>query len=97
MHIQINVTDLKKIVFLVLNKLDEGGIENITIQMDEYWNIPTDEWSSMEEIKPVLGLLSDDWGSLLKVLNGDNIATYLDFERLAAILRAISETIIPTV
>jgi hypothetical protein len=38
----------------------------------------------------------DDWISLQKILETERIVTYVDYERLASILRAISEAIAPS-
>ncbi|MDJ0658444.1 MAG: hypothetical protein QNJ42_03030 [Crocosphaera sp.] len=69
------------------------------VETDYYWLITSDEWedfNSNSPPDPVVGSLIDDWESLQKILTQEHIVTYLDYERFASILRAISETIVPS-
>ena len=59
----------------------------------------SDEWEDFKSNsppKPDVGSLVDDWNSLEKILKKEEIVTYLDYERFASILRAVSETIVPS-
>ena len=43
----------------------------------------------------MLGSLADDWEALKKISEDEQITTYVDFERLSAILKAVSEELNP--
>ena len=55
-----------------------------------------EDFNSDSPPEPCVGSLVDDWESLQKILTGEHIVTYLDYERFASILRAVSETIVPS-
>lgn len=93
----IEVKSLEAICSLLLNKLKSDGYLNIEVDTDLYQVIWTDDWDNFnEEVKPVVGSLKDDWDSLKLVLQDKERVTYLDFERLSSILRAISEQVSPS-
>ncbi|WP_157951128.1 hypothetical protein [Cyanothece sp. BG0011] len=59
----------------------------------------SDEWDNFNSDSPpdaAVGSLVDDWESLQKILTQEHIVTYVDYDRFASILRAISETIMPS-
>lgn len=79
----------------LIKKLDRDGINEIEIDQDLYRFIPTDEWNSFED-NVISGSLYDDFDSLKNILDDDDrIFTYVDFDRLASILRYISEKMNP--
>ncbi len=95
----IKTEEIEGLFKLLIEKLKEGGIENISINQDYYLNISPSDLYKLEKISNVeltVGSLDDDWQSLLKTINGESIFTYLDFNRIASILNAVSEEIIPT-
>jgi hypothetical protein len=88
----IYVKDLEKIFGLIIKKLNFEGFEKIEINSDFYNYIPTDKWDSFENDIFETGSLLDDLESLERLANNpDRPCTYVDFDRVAAILRAISE------
>ncbi|MBA3827383.1 MAG: hypothetical protein H0X33_00450 [Taibaiella sp.] len=93
MAINIAKKELEQIFNLVSGKLGETKSENIAIEMEQYWFVPNDELGNTDVEELAFGLLSDDWKNLQKLLTDKQSITYLDFDRLAAILRAISTTI----
>jgi hypothetical protein len=95
----IKTEEIERIFKLLIEKLKEGGIENISVNQDYYLNISPSDLYKLDKISNVelnVGSLDDDWESLLKTINGENVFTYLDFDRIASILIAVSEEIIPT-
>jgi hypothetical protein len=69
----------------------ERGVTSVRIDdMDMYWVIQSPEWTDFQqEPKPSVGSLRDDWQMLQRVLE-DGVPTVVDFDRLAAMLRAVS-------
>ncbi len=92
----IKTEELSTIFSILINKLYEGEITEIMIEGDNYWNISTSDWFEIPAKEPVLGSLMDDWENLQKVMKGEQIASFLDYDRFASIIRMISEIIIPT-
>ena len=87
---------LEKAFEQIMTKLKSEEVEKIQLTDDYYKFIPTDEWSNVEKDVILVGSLFDDIDSLHKVLNESNrVFTYVDFDRIASILRAISETLNP--
>jgi hypothetical protein len=59
--------------------------------MDMYWVVHQPEWTDLQhEPKLSVGSLKDDWEALQQVLEGQ-MPTSVDFDRLASVLRAVSE------
>jgi signal transduction histidine kinase len=97
MTICITVNKLKQIFELLLQRINDDNIQFIEVETDFYWLITSDVWSNFDSSpEAVVGSLIDDWNSLQEVLENKHIVTYLDYERFASILRAMSETIAPS-
>ena len=93
----IKVEELDSFFRLIINKLKEDDIQKVNIDTDNYWVITTDEWNDFDKpIEPAVGSLLDDLGSLRKVVEGEQIMTFVDFERLASVIRFIGEKLNPT-
>lgn len=92
----IDVAMLEKAFQRILSKLRAEKIEQIQLSYDYYKFIPTDEWANVAEDAVLVGSLVDDIDSLQKVLDdSEAVFTYVDFDRTASILRAVSETLNP--
>jgi hypothetical protein len=62
-----------------------------------YWYIPADRWESFEQTPALLGSLKDDIESLIQLVNdSEGFCTYVDFDRAASVLMAISQKNNPT-
>lgn len=88
---QIKIKELEKLFDKVIEKLSKEGLNEINLDSDLYRFIPTDEWDSYNDT--ILdGSLFDDWDSLkMNLKNKERSFTYVDFDRLASILRYVSE------
>jgi hypothetical protein len=74
----------------IIEKLKFEKIETIEINDDLYKIIPTNHWSDFDNSDVVYtGSLNDDITALKSAVENDFI-TYVDLDRLASILRAIS-------
>jgi hypothetical protein len=65
--------------------------------MDEYWIITADEWNNFKVLPTLcVGSLSEDVQFLKEAISEDAMYTYSDLDRVATILRAISEMQAPS-
>ena len=97
MKLCITVDEIKRIFECLIQRINNDNIESVEVEIDYYWLITSDEWDNFDSSPEIaVGSLVDDWNSLQEVLESKRIVTYLDYERLASILRAISETIAPS-
>ena len=87
----IEVSELEFFFNLLIKKLKKEEVSTIEIDMDFYRFIPTEKWTSLEENIDT-GSLFDDI-DCLKMLISDKGRpfSYVDFDRLASLLHAISE------
>jgi hypothetical protein len=89
---KIKIQELEVIFSKIINKLKDEGINELSFDEDFYRIIPTEKWDSYDEDIIHEASLYDDVDSLkLLIDNQDRYITYVDFDRLASILRAISE------
>lgn len=92
----IKISELEIIFSRIIEKLKFEAREEISIEDDFYRFIPTDEWSSFTSDIIETGSLSDDIENIKKLVQDkDHPCTYVDFDRLASVLRAISQTMNP--
>jgi hypothetical protein len=69
--------------------------DEIELETDYYLTITTDEWDQVEESpEPAIGSLRDDWHDLRRILDEGRPFTAVDCERVAAVLKAISEEVL---
>jgi hypothetical protein len=88
----INVDFIEMVFKRIIEKLRfEVEDDSIEINVDFYLNIPTSEWDNYEH-SVLPESLSDDIDSLeLLVKDKERVCTYVDFDRVASLLRAISQ------
>lgn len=90
----LKIEELETLILNTLKKLKDNKFNEFSFDYDEYWIIETDEWNKFDtEPKPVVGSLTDDINYLKMVLSEDLVISYLELERVASILRAISEVL----
>ena len=95
---KLSKTELEVFFNLVLRKLSIDKIEDILFDMNEYWIITTDEWNEFKQIPvPAVGSLEEDIRYIKKSIANNEIISYVDLDRLASVLRAISEIKAPVV
>lgn len=89
---QIQLLQLAQLATRLVENYRARGYETVSIEdMDMYWVVQPPEWTELQqEPKPAVGSLKDDWAALQRVLEGQ-MPTAVDFDRLAAVLRALSE------
>ena len=95
---KLSKTELEVFFNLVLRKLSIDKIEDILFDMNEYWIITTDEWNEFKQNPvPAVGSLEEDITYIKKSIANNEIISYVDLDRLASVLRAISEIKAPVV
>ena len=88
----ISLHELEQIFKRVIEKLKSENVDEIELEKDFYRYIPTDKWDSFEADIYESGSLFDDSSSLKLLVNDEErLCTYVDFDRLASVLRAISQ------
>lgn len=88
----LSVIEIKNLFKQIIEKLECEEIKNVVFDDDTYRFIPTDKWNSFEEDAIEVGSLYDDIEALKLLASNEEIpCTYVDFDRLASVLRAISE------
>lgn len=92
----IKVNDLKKLFQMIIEQLKIlEGVDEIDVDKDMYRFVPTDKWQSFEQ-QPLIGSLFDDVDELKKLLSDtDRVISYVDFDRIASVLKYISEKLNP--
>lgn len=91
---QITPDDLELLFQKATNYLRNNG-SHFGINTDYYALIPTDEWEKLEQPQIVIGSLFDDTTELKRVLADEIPFTSVDLNRLASLLRALSQVITP--
>lgn len=93
----ICINEIETLFKLVIEKLKKDNIDNIQVNIDEYWIILTDKWANFKvPPKPAVGSLKEDVHFLKKSIEEKEIFSYSDFDRLATLLRVISEMQAPS-
>lgn len=93
----VETSQLESICQRILDKLKFLDIRQIEVSQDMYWELTAKQAYDMkfEVDQPNIGSLADDWSMLLKLVDKPERTTFVDFDRLAAILKAISEELNP--
>ncbi len=91
-RIDIHLRQLLLLLAMLVEHYQQAGVDALEIDdMDYYWVVQPPEWTDFQhEPSLCVGSLIDDWAELQRVLKED-IVTTVDFNRLGAVLRAVSE------
>lgn len=95
--LEVKLTDLALILQRIFEKMQQRGLNIINLSdIDEYWIVQASEWTNFQKQPEELsvGSLYDDWAELQKIKHG-GVATVVDLDRFAALVRAISAKIAP--
>jgi len=94
---KLNKNDLKKFFGLILEKLD--SVEEVQLcESDMYWYVSASECYDITQQPSniLVGSLADDLEELMKLTKDNSrVVTFVDFDRLASVLHAISEGMNP--
>jgi hypothetical protein len=95
---KIEINDLKQIFNRIIEKLEFEEIQEFYCEKDLYNKIPAYSSNIYNNINDriTIGSLKDDIECLNKLAkNADRPCTYVDFDRTASLLNAISEKLNP--
>jgi hypothetical protein len=67
------------------------------VEGDLYWVVLPPEWEDFSHGSPEIstGSLVDEWSELSRLLDEDEVVSFLDYDRVAAVLRHVSEVFCP--
>lgn len=92
---KISTAKLRSVTEMLLDHLDEIGVDEIELDVDHYWYIPREFAYDVTTDPPMneltIGQLSDDWQELLNQLEGRTPALAYKLVWLASIFRAVGE------
>ncbi|WP_111956306.1 hypothetical protein [Chryseobacterium lathyri] len=93
-NIEIEKEDLKKILFILIDKLESSNSNKFSLEKDLYWNIPDENLYNVYQ-KPedfTIGSIKEDWEFLQKVLRKEREAIGYDFNKISNILKLIGQS-----
>jgi len=93
--LEVKLEDVITAIHMLVDKAKKQGISAVELN-DYYWSVAAEERENVtvpDEPSLVVGSLVDDWESILKMINGQNPPSIVDFERLGNVLISIGEAI----
>ncbi|RKH06287.1 hypothetical protein D7V97_22725 [Corallococcus sp. CA053C] len=91
----MTLEQLERTLALLFEHARSRGVVQVDLETrDYYWNVPSPEWvDTTGQPELVVGSLHDDAAELEKMLDAPERASAVDLDRVAAMLRAISDQI----
>jgi hypothetical protein len=85
--------EIRECIELLLAHAEGQGLSEIALPpSDLYWTVTSQDWRMpYQEPKPGLGSFADDEGELAKLLQTPARASAVDLERVASLLRLLSD------
>lgn len=95
---RLTLDELETCLFSVLAMLRSRGIEFAeTDRRDFYWSVLSGDWLDFQKEPDIaVGSLDDDVQGLRRLLSDPSGASAIDLERLAAVLKLLSEDLVET-
>ena len=92
----IKLTDLRKVTERLLLHLEQVAKDDIELDVDYYWSIDQEQRYSVnnEPNDFSIGQLTDDWKSLVKMINEEHGTISYELVWLSSIFQAIGEKIV---
>jgi hypothetical protein len=89
----VTVDELEKCVGLLIDLARSRGVREVDVgEADLYWSVPSPDWVDMaKHPNVVVGDFGDDVAELQKMLQDPGRACSVDFDRVAALLRVVSD------
>lgn len=93
MEIKIQKEDLKKIILILMNKLEISAEDSFVLDEDLYWNILDEElYDPYKDPKNLtMGSLADDWAFSQNLVEGNRGMIDYDLVKIAAILKFLAK------
>ena len=91
----MKVADLEKCLTMLLQVALDRGVDEIVLPKDDgYWTVTSPEWRDAYQVpEPALGSFADDEAELLTILAEPKRASAVDLERIAHMIRLLSDQI----
>jgi predicted ATPase len=93
--VEISGQELHVLLDKAAGYLQAATNEPFALETDYYALIPTPEWETLENAQTVIGSLFDDVAELKRVAKGRIPFSSVDLDRLASVLRAVSQLLNP--
>ena len=93
--VEISVPELHVLLDKAAGYLQVATSQPFELETDYYALISTEEWGALEGAQPVVGSLFDDVAELKRVAQDRIPFSSVDLDRLASVLRALSQLISP--
>jgi len=93
---EVPITLLEQAFQRILSKLKSEGVTTVRITNDAYRFVPTDSWNDFTTDEILVGSIQDDVEGLKKLVDDpDRFCTYVDVDRFATVLKALSQELNP--
>lgn len=91
---QISTADLRKVVNILIDHLEENDCQSFELTADYYWHIPKElKYDPYQEPNNFsLGQLTDDWTELQGLLQGSSEPISYALVWLSSVIRFIGES-----
>lgn len=87
----IEITELRILMQMIIGQLEQKKISEYNFQFDEYWTITQGEWLDFQKApEPGVGSIVDDIHYLKETIKDNSRFSFIDFDRIATLLKAIS-------
>jgi hypothetical protein len=97
MATSITVREIQVLFEMIITKLKTDKLDKLIFDLDEYWIILSHDWGNFSiDPKPAVGSLNEDVKYLKQSLKEGEIYSYSNLDRIASVLRAISEQQAPS-
>lgn len=93
----IETAQLEIVCQKIIEKLKQLPVDRVEVEQDFYWEL-TNRQAYADNLvlgEQTLGSHVDDWMELQNVVSGKHPTTFVDFDRVAAILKAVSQELNP--
>lgn len=92
----MNLEDIENCFHILMEHARSGGVTQLDLRdRDFYWTIVSPDWLNIYvEPKPSVGSLRDDHEELVKLLHDPSRASAVDLERLAHLIRYLSDELV---
>ncbi|MDD2793851.1 MAG: hypothetical protein PHD73_11775 [Sediminibacterium sp.] len=94
----ITINEIEQMFRLIITKLKNEGFDKIDFDENEYWVISADEMFDFSHApSPSVGSLNDDVNYMKKAIEEGAVYSYSELDRLASLLKVISEKQAPSI
>jgi len=91
----VDLRQLQKVFDLIIERMVDQGIREVTLNRNYYWNVDSQSLFDTKADRPVtdIGSLHDDWEFLCELLDDKEQAVALMLTHLAPVVRYVGEKV----